>query len=259
MPDLPMNFVDTLPTPAGINAPAGIEDFRIADPMEVRDLLRRLCDEKIILHVHGPDGVTLLTTLFQVDSARQTVMLSADEGDLRVDRLIECEELVVVGFLQQVKLQFELNGVMLVRAGRDTALRAQMPREMYRFQRRDAYRVRPLSRGTPTAYLAHPSIPDMHLALRILDVSAGGCAIHMPNDVPPLALGVRINGVHVELDADTDFHASIVLHHVTSIHPDSPGTRLGCEWVGMSSDAARSLQRFIDLTQRRHRRLMPET
>jgi len=68
--------------------------------------------------------------------------------------------------------------------------RAELPREVFRFQRRNSFRVRTLPRSSPTMVLRHPGIPDMTLALRVLDVSTGGCALFLPNDVPPLSPGV---------------------------------------------------------------------
>ena len=51
---------------------------------------------------------------------------------------------------------------------RACALQAAMPRDLYRFQRRGAYRVRTMERSSPMARLRHPSIPDMVLSLRVL-------------------------------------------------------------------------------------------
>ena len=74
-------------------------------------------------------------------------------------------------------------------------------------------------------------IPDMQLALRMLD-------------------GVRVNGVQIELYAATRIRSGVVvIHHVTAINPESRGVRLGCELVGMSGEAARTLQLFIDRTE----------
>jgi c-di-GMP-binding flagellar brake protein YcgR len=128
-----------------------------------------------------------------------------------------------------------------------------MPAELYRFQRRASYRVRTLAQSTPAAHLRHPSIPDMALALRVLDVSMGGCALFVPDNVPPIAPGVERRGVRFELDVDTRFTASLHLHHVTSVQPGARGVRLGCELVHMDGVAARALQRYIDLTQKRRR------
>jgi flagellar brake protein len=144
---------------------------------------------------------------------------------------------------------------MLVRGTKHCALQADLPRELYRFQRRDSFRVRTHDRGSPTAHLRHPSMPDMTLALRVLDVSIGGCALLLPDDVPALPAGVRISGVFIELDADTRFDAELKLHHVTAMQSPSRAARLGCEFMHVDPKTTRALQRYIDQTQKRRRLL----
>jgi c-di-GMP-binding flagellar brake protein YcgR len=91
--------------------------------------------------------------------------------------------------------------------------------------------------------------------LRVLDVSAGGCALFVPADVPPIEPGRTIAGVQVELDGDTRFTAALRIQHVSKIQSHDRGVRLGCEWTPLDSGAARSLQRYIDQTQKRRRLL----
>jgi len=86
-------------------------------------------------------------------------------------------------------------------------------------------------------------------------VSIGGCALFLPDDVPALDPGVLMNGVQIDLDADTRVACGLRLQHVTSLNPESHGVRLGCEIVSPGSDGQRALQRYIDHTQKR-RRLM---
>ena len=69
---------------------------------------------------------------------------------------------------------------MHVHGGHHSALNAQFPKEVFRFQRRDAFRVKPFSSHSPQAQFRHPSMPDMALTLRILDVSLGGMALFLP-------------------------------------------------------------------------------
>jgi c-di-GMP-binding flagellar brake protein YcgR len=249
--------LDTLPMPLDSLSAAGggLDEFRVHLPVEVHALLRRLQDGNVPLYLHAPGGAMLTTTLWAVDTARQSLSLAANGDDSQVDRLLEATEITAVGYLDSVKLQFELQGAMLVRSGPHCAISVQLPRELFRFQRRGAYRVRPLLRNMPLARLAHPSIPDMTLALRVLDVSVGGCALFLPDDVPPIAAGVRLNGVEIELDADTRLRVGLNLQHVTAIRPDSGGTRLGCEWLGLGGEGGRLLQLFIDQTQKRRRLL----
>ena len=61
--------------------------------------------------------------------------------------------------------------------------------------------------------------------------------------------------MRIELDTDTDFHASLHIHHVTSIQPQAEGLRLGCEITRLTPEARRLLQRYIDHTQKRRRML----
>lgn len=240
--------------PAGLRDDAQA-DFRIAAPAEVVALLKQLMDAATPLHLSGSDGSHYTTTLWTIDTAQHKLSFSADKGAAQLESLSEADEVSAVAYLDSVKLQFDVTQLIVVHGTRGCALQCDLPQEVYRFQRRQAYRVRTLPRSTPTVTLRHPSIPDMQLALRVLDVSTGGCALFLPDDVPPLAPGVAVQGARVELDANTRFEATLAIHHVTSINPGSQGVRLGCELRQLGGDAQRVLQRYIDQTQKRRRLL----
>ena len=245
--------------PMALNALAaqhgGLDDFRITAPREIATMLKQLCDGNVRLNLNTPDGNVLGATLWSVDSVRDRLSFSADENDPMLPALLENDEAVVVGYLDSVKVQFDLSQLVLVRGGRNSVLSTALPRQLFRFQRRSGFRVRPLLNNAPLARLRHSNIAEMQLALRVLDLSIGGCALFMPDDVPPMQPGVQINQVHIELDTDTRLLVNIRLQHITSINPDSRGVRLGCEFVNASGEALRTLQRFIDTTQKR-RKLM---
>ena len=65
--------------------------------------------------------------------------------------------------------------------------------------------------------------------------------------------GFSISSARLRLDADTRLDVGLQIHHLTSIQPGPPGTRLGCSWLGLSAQGMRSLQRYIDQTQKRQR------
>jgi hypothetical protein len=75
----------------------------------------------------------------------------------------------------------------------------------------------------------------------------------LPADVPPLEPGLTLQGVQVELDADTRFTATLQIQHISSINPQAQGLRVGCEWRTLERESERSLQRYIDQTQKRRR------
>jgi len=249
--------LDTLPMQLDALAAAhgGLEEFRITSQAELLSTLKALADGSVLVNLNGSDGASYTTTLWSIDATRGVVSFSADADSSQVQALVEAEEAVAVAYLDSIKLQFDVSGLVLVHSGKSCAMNCEFPRVVYRFQRRNGFRVRPLLRNTPVARVRHPMIPDMALSLRVLDLSIGGCALFLPDDVPPLQLGVVLNGVQIELDLDTRVNIALRLQHVTSLNHDARGVRLGCEIVNPPADVLRSLQRYIDQTQKRQRAL----
>jgi c-di-GMP-binding flagellar brake protein YcgR len=207
------------------------------------------------VQLSSPQGGHLSATLWTVDAAQRRLGFHVEPDHPAMPPMVEGDEITAVAYLEAVKLQFELEHPVLVRSARAATLQAALPRTLYRFQRRAGYRVRTFAGSSPHAVMRHPSIPDMTLTLRVLDVSIGGCAVWLPNDVPPLAPGVRTQRVRIELDGDLRFDSTLVVHHVTSLGPNANGVRLGCEFLQLESAAERALQRYIDQTQKRRRLL----
>ena len=250
-------FQDTKPAPLDRGGATDTwSDFRVTHPRELQALLRELHQGSVPVNLSSPGGASLTTTLWTCDAERRRLSFSADDGHPQLQQMVDADEVVGVAYLDNVKLQFDLHGLLLVRSGGACALQAAWPNVVYRFQRRDAYRVRPSERHAPTATLRHPSMPEMQLALRVLDVSIGGCALLLPAGVPPLQPGTRIGDVHIVLDGDTRFEVMLVLQHVTVMQHSEHGVRLGCEWGPFGGAAQRSLQRWIDQTQKRRRLTM---
>jgi len=247
-------FEDTRPAPLdGDNAGEFLAEFRVTDPTEIKGLLRSLMNQTVPLNLSASDGTGYSTTLWTVDPAQGKLSFTASVTDHAVHSLVEADEATAVGYLDKVKLQFDVSNLMLVQGQRACVLQARMPREVFRFQRRNSYRVRTIERTQPTAAFRHPAIPDMPIALRVLDVSIGGCALLQPKDVPALSPGVVLPGVRLSLDEETSFSCGLRLHHVTSTGGESGAVRLGCELVGLSGPSERALQRYIDQTQKRRR------
>jgi flagellar brake protein len=248
-------FEDTQPAPLHTLSGDSLDEFRVVAPPEVLALLHQLIDANALVHLSTHDGSAYSTTLWTVDGAQRKLSFSADAGHHQLNQLIDAGEATAVAYLDNVKLQFELEELMLVHSTSSCALRAAMPASLFRFQRRESFRVRAAARTGAHVQMRHPGLPDMLLTLRVVDVSTGGCALFLPDDVPPLTPGVRLNKVRFELDADTRFEATLQLRHVTSVNPQSGGTRLGCSLADLNGDAQRALQRYIDQTQKRRRLL----
>jgi c-di-GMP-binding flagellar brake protein YcgR len=244
--------MQTKPAPLdGMDADDGLDEFRVTSPREIQTMLKQLLDGSVLLNLNASDGSVFTSALWTIDSTRGTIGFNADPNDPAMQALLECEEVVVVGYLDSVKLQFDIHDLVLVHGNKASVLSCAAPREMFRFQRRNAFRVRPLMRAAPMARLRHPDMPEMEFSLRVIDISIGGCGLFLPEDVPTMNAGVLLQDVRVELDTDTKLEVSMRLQHVTAINAEARGVRLGFEFKRVGGDSLRALQRFIDLTQKR--------
>lgn len=233
-----------------MTADNSLDDYRISSPIEIQDILQRIIDSRAMVTLSGPAGTSYTTMLWSTDAKRGVICFNADDGDPRLNQLLATNEIVAVAYLDSIKVQFELDDVVKVR-GADTALNARYPRQLFRFQRRSFFRVKPLVSHAPTAHITPPTQPDQTLSLRILDVSLGGVALSLPPKVPMLPAGVTLKHCLLSLDEETQLTVDLVVHHITVLQPESHGARLGCEMVGLHGDDERALQHYINQTQKR--------
>jgi c-di-GMP-binding flagellar brake protein YcgR len=251
------SFQATQPAPLSALTGRAIDEFRVANPVEVMALLRRLVDSAVLVQLSGPAGAAYTSTLWSADAAARRISLDVNPAHPQVAALIDGGEATAVAYLDAIKVQFDVHGLMLVHGQRASALQALLPDVMYRFQRREYFRVR--AREGAVAHLRHPLAPGPMLTLRVLDVSVGGCALALPPEAAPIPPGTVIDEVRLELDADTLFVAAIKVQHASSGFSGSPrGLRLGCAFHQLDGAPQRALQRCIDLTQRRQKFLTLE-
>ena len=249
------NFEATQPAPLSALSGRAIDEFRVDHPAEVMALLRRLVDSAVLVQLSAPGGAAYTSTLWAVDAQARRISLDADAAHPQIRALVEAGEATAVAYLDAIKLQFDLQGLMIAHGHNASALQAVLPDVLFRFQRREFFRVR--TRDSAVAHLRHPASRGEMLTLRVLDVSVGGCALQLPADAAPIQPGTPIDGVRLELDADTLFVAPLVVQHVSGgFGANTRVSRLGCSFARLDGNAQRSLQRYIDLTQRREKFLL---
>lgn len=249
-------FLDTLPAllDKGTQADPWLE-FRVDSAVEALGLLRQLRDSSVPVNL-TPAGADqpVCTTLWAIDSAANRLSFCAAEGADTLQPLVNAGSAMGVCYLESIKLQFQLTGLTLVKGARASALMAAIPSYLYRFQRRGAFRVRTDPRQSPRALGRHPGLPALSVALRVLDVSDGGCGLHVPPETPAIPLGSVLQQLRFELDTEARFVATVTVRHQSEIRGGG-GVRLGCEWEALEPPAQRTLRRYIEMMQRRRRLL----
>src|SRR5471032_1223655 len=145
-------FEDTRPAPLdAMGSDDVLAEFRVTDPGEIRSLLKQLMDEVVPLNLSASDGSAYTTTLWTVDPASGRISFTADMMAYQVHDIVEADECAAVAYLDRVKVQFDVSDLVLVQGHKASVLQARLPREMFRFQRRNTFRVRTIERTSPTA------------------------------------------------------------------------------------------------------------
>jgi c-di-GMP-binding flagellar brake protein YcgR len=245
---MPLTLLQGTATPA---------DLQVRAPGEIRALLRDLVRQQVPVTLSGPDGTHYTTCLWADEAERDVVVLPVDPADARVRSLVEGDEAVAVAYLDHVKLQFDLQGLMLVRGRQACALQAHVPQTLYRFQRRGGFRVRAVGPAGPAVQLRLAHDLESLLTLRVVDLSHGGLALHLRPGDQDVPVGTHLAAAALLLDPSTVVQVALRVVHATPLGDDgADGLRLGCEIEGLSGVASRTLQRYIDRMQKRHRMLL---
>ncbi|MBV8468495.1 MAG: flagellar brake protein [Burkholderiaceae bacterium] len=230
-----------------------LSDFRIDASPEILGYLRDLMKGQVRIHLSSPGDLTLQTQIWAFDAAKDVLAFDLSTADTRVaEALRDSDEVTAVAYLDAVKLQFELENLVIVSDSDGKVLRASVPRQMFRFQRRQAFRVQPTGNAYPRLVLNHPHDAALPLRLRVLDISIGGIAAQLPSDVPDFRLGTTIRETILELDRETHLSTSVRLQRVSRIEHGG-GTQLGFAFGELNAQAIRDLQVYIDQTQKRRR------
>jgi c-di-GMP-binding flagellar brake protein YcgR len=227
----------------GQEDPADHSDFRVRAPSEILSYLRTLQAQSTRISLSAPNGASLSCCLTDIDAERSSLSFDVATANEQLQALLSANEISAVAYLEQIRLQFELEDPVLI----NSVLRCSSPGVMYRFQRRQTFRVQNNLR-TPQVRLTHPLRPELELSLRILDLSLGGVALLLPAEVEAFPAAVELSSVQVILARDIRFRTSLRLQNSRQI--DALGnTQLGFTFTQLDAEATLFLQRYIDQAQ----------
>lgn len=238
---------------------AAPEEFRVTAAAEVAAYLQQLQRGNAAVLLSGPPGQSLPSRIcaFDTEAGVLGLEIGADPEGIS-QALVAGGEITAVAYLGTIKLQFELDDTVLVSGEQGAVLRSSLPERLYRFQRRQSFRVQPAGSVYPRVVL--PGAVQPGRALRVLDISIGGLALALPADFSPLPPGQVAAGLVLELDRITALRVALLPHHASPVAGDAHGMlQLGCSFVDLDPAASRSLQVYVDQTQKRRRLLKLDT
>lgn len=220
---------------------------------EILSVLRSLQSALDLITVHFDEGRNfLLTTLIAVDDETVTLDVGANAAANR--QALDADKVFCVTRHDKVRIQFELRGLRQVDFEERPALRAPLPDELLRLQRREYFRLttpiaKPLKCLIPvTAQDGATSDIEVHVA----DISGGGLAFTQPAGDMVFAKDMQFTQCRVELPEVGTLVATLQVKGIFDIALRSGGTatRIGCQFVRLSGPMVTLVQRYIIKVER---------
>lgn len=252
-------------SPLGPDAPGSLNpEHRLEGEFAVRAVLRELMARRTLVTLY-PDGRTndaLVTRIVHV--AADGIELDASGQPRSAAALHSAAFAVGVAFPGSVKTQFRLEPLSLVdepvrsihadaaAPGIITTLQAPIPTELYRLQRREAFRVHPpledeahcVQRVGLGRELRHP----------LVDLSAGGLSIRLAADETPPARGRIWRHSRIETLRAPTIPCELVVHGVYEDPAFNGAHRVAFAFHAMPSEVLRRVQMYVLDVEKRGRR-----
>ncbi|WP_431287405.1 flagellar regulator YcgR PilZN domain-containing protein [Roseateles chitinivorans] len=134
-------------------------DFRMDAPGEIMNWLRELLQSQARIQLSTPEGEAIHTVLRALDTPHGMLTMEAPQAGDTLAPVLASDELVATAFLDKIKLQFDVSGLVAIRGDGAEVLRSPVPLRLYRFQRRQAYRVASAGQLYPALKLSDPDLP----------------------------------------------------------------------------------------------------
>jgi flagellar brake protein len=231
-----------------------LEKYTLTGRRQIRQLLQDLIDHHALIAVHIGNGASFVTALIRLTSDEDEIIIDVSPDPAITRRALASDRLLCVTQLERIRIQFSLTGMREVSEGNRDALCASVPERILRLQRREFYRLSvPLSHNIKCVLRTESADGEpIVIEARVLDISAGGVAVHAPPNLADFVIGSTLEGCTLQLPDADPIPLALEVRNIAH-QPQRNGTellRLGLQYVSMPRSADMIVQRYIFHTER---------
>lgn len=226
-------------------------EYGIVSAKEIVSTLKHIAKNATQVVLYYDDGnFFILTTLFDVNDNGLWLEQSTNERDNK--RILESDNLMLVGTHLHVKVQFAAKQARSVEHHSYSAFYLPLPKCIYRLQRRDSFRLdippaRPLRCVIPTG---EPK-SGQTCEVTVIDISAGGMKLTYAEGDIELVQGQTYENCQIKLPDLGTISVTMTVKSLFSLSTKSGHTikRAGCQFINSSTTSNILLQRYITIMQ----------
>lgn len=217
-----------------------LAQFIVRSRVEIVSALRQLRDQHLLVTVYyGNDTGFAVGSVLDVHAGADELIVDLTVDAVGRQAIATAEALVLVGFVDNVKLQFSTKPAQALTPN-GAVFRVPLPQEMLRLQRRSSLRVK-----TPALLCRVPKGNGQHHVLRVSDIGLGGLALQGPVDRALFAIDRVIEGCQLQTSSGRSVQVALRVRHIEALIGARDAERIGCEFVGMTPAVRNGLQQLI--------------
>ncbi|NTV93802.1 MAG: hypothetical protein HGA75_00090 [Thiobacillus sp.] len=236
-----------------IGSPEEMERFKITHPAEIERILRSVMGKRSLVTACSENNRDfLVTTLIKVDPDGHAVYFGAGPDPAIDQALMASAEVAFNTAHDQVRVLFKTPSLSQVVLDGERVLRAELPKEVLRIQRREYYRL-------PTP-MTHPvkcmiDVDGFMLDTVVLDISIGGLGVLAYSQEAKLKEGDVCHGCRLSLPNAGNFVVSLRIRAVyEQVMKNGIATRrVGCQFIDLPASVETDIQRYIIRVERERR------
>lgn len=233
--------------------PEEIERFKIDHPAEIERILRGVMDKKALVTAYCENNRDfLVTTLVAVDPAGKAVFFGLGPDPAVNAKLLASPEVSFNTAHDHVRVLFTTPALTEAAVAGERMLRASMPKELLRFQRREFYRL-------PTP-MTHPvkcliGMEGAMLDTVVVDISIGGVGVLAYSQEVALNEGEVYHGCRLSLPDAGNYVVSLRIRTVYEqvMKNGVLSRRVGCQFIDLAPSVETDIQRYIIRVERERR------
>lgn len=229
------------------------KEFCIASELQIRSLLRGLLEKRMpaALYYGSTKDDFILTSVLKVGEKGLWVEQGVDAQKNR--RVIESRNVTLVSILDQVKMQFPVGEIHVVKHQDYPAFYMALPSSLYRLQHREYYRLM-LSHSEQLRCIIPVGKPPAvkRFEVSVTDISIGGVKLSYTGDDIDFVPGQVYAGCQIDLPEVGKIDATLIVKSMVTTSPKIGQTvkRIGCEFHNLDNASNVLLQRYVTMVQR---------
>ncbi|PKM13761.1 MAG: flagellar brake protein [Gammaproteobacteria bacterium HGW-Gammaproteobacteria-3] len=226
-------------------------DFIIRKKQQIIQHLT-LLKQKCLLNVHFGESESFLTTLLDIDTEKERVVLDYGPKEYLNKKLLSADSIRFRGILSGIKIAFVGSNIQSIKYQGQPAFSIALPKDLLWRQRRQFFRVKsPLAKASYLRLTIQDRAPeDVHL----YDISLSGFSVLNESSelAEHLTAGSEWQDCPLILENTAEASVSFIIKSVIALNPNKPekAQKIGCQFTQISPAFESGIQRYIQQIER---------